>query len=217
MPFVKICGLRDEAEAGAALAAGATAFGVLAGLTHRAEDEVTASAAAGILRHLPAGMDTVLVTHLRDPDAVAALQAVVGARSIQVHDAMTVPDLARLRGLVPRLRLLKAIHVTGAGALEEALAYAPVADALLLDSRTADRLGGTGRTHDWSLSARIVAAVAPRPVYLAGGLRPENVAEAIRQVRPAGVDVNSGVEDGGGRKDAARMSAFVARALAALG
>ena len=90
------------------------------------------------------------------------------------------------------------------------------ADALLLDTRTADRLGGTGRTHDWSVSARIVAAAAPVPVYLAGGLRPENVVEAVERVRPAGVDANSGVEDANGRKDLERMRAFVGRARAGL-
>jgi phosphoribosylanthranilate isomerase len=106
--------------------------------------------------------------------------------------------------------------VTGEDALGHALDYAAVADALVLDSRTADRLGGTGRTHDWSISARIVAAVARLPVYLAGGLRPENVAEAVARVRPAGVDANSGVEDESGRKDAQRMREFVARARAGL-
>ena len=79
-----------------------------------------------------------------------------------------------------------------------------------------DRLGGTGRTRDWSVSARIFAAVARLPVHLAGGLRPENVAGAAARVRPAGVDVNSGVEDRHGRKDAAKTRAFVARAWAAL-
>src|SRR3712207_9550613 len=74
----------------------------------------------------------------------------------------------------------------------------------------------TGKTHDWSIGARIVAAVAPLPVYLAGGLRPENVAEAIARVRPAGVDVNSGVEDASGRKDPARMRALVSSARAGL-
>jgi phosphoribosylanthranilate isomerase len=108
------------------------------------------------------------------------------------------------------------VHVTGEDAVGHALAYAAVADALVLDSRTADRLGGTGLTHDWSVSARIVAAVAPLPVYLAGGLTPENVAEAVARVRPAGVDVNSGVEDADGRKDAAKMRAFVDRARAGL-
>ena len=127
---------------------------------------------------------------------------------------MTIPDLRRLRALAPGMRLLKAVHVTGEDALGRALSYAGAADALVLDSRTADRLGGTGLTHDWSVSARIVEAVTPLPVYLAGGLRPENVGEAVARVRPAGVDVNSGVEDASGRKDAQKMREFVARARA---
>jgi phosphoribosylanthranilate isomerase len=129
---------------------------------------------------------------------------------------MALPDLRRLRALAPDMRLLKAVHVTGDDAIGRALDSAADADALVLDTRTADRLGGTGRTHDWSVSARIVDTVAPLPVYLAGGLRPENVAQAVARVRPAGVDVNSGVEDAKGRKDAAKMRAFVDRARAGL-
>ena len=216
MAFVKICGLQTWEEASAALDCGATALGFLIGLTHRAEDGIDAATACGIVERLPAGAEAVLVTHLRDPGRVAYLAASIAARTIQVHDAMAVPDLRRLRALAPGARLLKAVHVTGEDAVGHALVHAVVADALVLDSRTAHRLGGTGRTHDWSVSARIVAAVAPLPVYLAGGLRPENVAEAIARVRPAGVDVNSGVEDAGGRKDTAKMRAFVDRARTGL-
>jgi phosphoribosylanthranilate isomerase len=216
MAFVKMCGIQSFEEASAALACGATALGFLIGLTHRAEDGIDAAEARGIVCRLPAGAEAVLVTHLRDPERVAALAASVGARTTQVHGDMAVPDLRRLRALAPGARLLKAVHVTGEDALGRALAYAAVADALVLDSRTADRLGGTGLTHDWSVSAGIVAAVAPLPVYLAGGLRPESVAEAIARVRPAGVDVNSGVEDASGGKDPAKMREFVARAMAGL-
>jgi phosphoribosylanthranilate isomerase len=217
MAFVKICGIQSLEEAGAALGCGATALGFLVGLTHRAEDGIDAATARGIVRRLPAGAEAVLVTHLRDPGRVADLAASVNARTIQVHDGMAVPGLRRLRALAPPgARLLKAVHVTGEDALGHALDYAGVADALVLDSRTADRLGGTGLTHDWAISARVVAAVAPLPVYLAGGLRPGNVAEAVARVRPAGVDVNSGVEDESGRKDPAKMREFVARARAGL-
>jgi phosphoribosylanthranilate isomerase len=216
MAFVKVCGIQSFEEARAALDRGATALGFLIGLTHRAEDGIGDAEARAIVGRLPAGAEAVLVTHLRDPERVAALAASVGARTIQVHDDMAVPVLRRLRALAPGARLLKAVHVTGEDALGRALAYAAVADALVLDSRTADRLGGTGLTHDWSVSAGIVAAVAPLPVYLAGGLRPENVAEAIARVRPAGVDVNSGVEDATGRKDTQKMREFVARARPAL-
>ena len=216
MVFVKVCGIRSWEEAGSALDCGATSLGFLVGLTHRAGDGIGAAAARAIVRRLPAHAEPVLVTHLPDPGQVAELAASVGARTIQVHGDMAVADLRRLRALAPGARLLKAVHVTGDDALGHALSYAPDVDALVLDSRTADRLGGTGKTHDWSVSARIVAAVAPLPVYLAGGLTPENVAEAIARVLPAGVDVNSGVEDAGGRKDAAKMRVFVARARAGL-
>ena len=217
MVFVKVCGIRTREEADAALGCGATALGFLVGLTHRAEDEIGEAEARAVVRRLPAAAEAVLVTHLPDPERVAALAASIGARTVQVHGDMALADLRRLRALVSGARLLKAVHVTGEDALRRALAYAPDADALVLDSRTADRLGGTGMTHDWSVSARIVDAVAPLPVYLAGGLRPENVAEAVARVRPAGVDVNSGVEDADGRKDLERMRAFVDRARAALG
>ena len=214
--FVKICGIRTGEEASAALDCGATALGFLVGLTHRAEDGIEEAEARGIVRRLPALAEAVLVTHLLDPERVAALAASIGARTIQVHGEMAIPDLRRLRVLAPDARLLKAVHVTGEDALGRALDYAADADALVLDTRTADRLGGTGQTHDWSVSARIVAAVSPVPVYLAGGLRPENVGEAVARVRPAGVDVNSGVEDAGGHKDMPKMRAFVDRARAAL-
>jgi phosphoribosylanthranilate isomerase len=216
MSFVKICGIRNEKEARAALDCGATALGFLVGLTHRAEDRIDAATARDIVRRLPAGTEAVLVTHLLDPAVVADLASFVGAWTVQIHGAMSIPDLRRLRTQAQDTRLLKAVHVTGEDALKWAVVYAAVADALVLDSRTADRLGGTGLTHDWSVSRRIVATVSPLPVYLAGGLRPENVARAIAQVRPAGVDVNSGVEDGDGRKDPARMRDFVGRAGAAL-
>jgi phosphoribosylanthranilate isomerase len=214
---IKICGLRSYDEARDALDCGATRLGFLVGLTHRAEDGIDADTARAAVRRLPAAADTVLVTHLTDPVQVAELAAAIGVRGLQVHGPMSLPDLRRLRALVPGLGVLKAVHVTGEDAVAQALAQADAAPGLLLDSRTGDRLGGTGAVHDWSISARIVAALPGLPVHLAGGLTPDNVAEAIRQVRPAGVDVNSGVEDPRGRKDRGRMRRFVDRATDALG
>lgn len=216
MPFIKICGLRNQAEAILALQAGATALGFLVGLTHEAEDAVDDAQAAHIIRQLPAEVEAVMVTHLLDAAEIARRAAAVGARAIQVHGALPVSGLADLRRMLPSIRLIKAVHVMGEDALTTAIAYAGVADAVLLDSRTVDRLGGTGRTHDWSISRRIVAALAPLPVYLAGGLTPDNVASAVRAVAPVGVDVNSGVEDAFGNKDPQRLRAFVAHARQAL-
>ncbi len=215
LPEIKICGLRTEHEARAAIGAGATALGMLVGLTHLAEDEASEAEARHLVSALGPGPTMVLVTHLLDPAAIAALAARIGVSTIQVHGDVPPDGLRTLRALAPDARLIKAIHVTGPDAVAQAKAFAPLADALLLDSRDADRLGGTGRTHDWTISRRIVDAVAPVPVILAGGLTPDNVATAIATVRPAGVDVNSGVEDPTGAKDPARMRAFISTSQAA--
>ena len=105
-------------------------------------------------------------------------------------------------------KLIQAIHVVNDTAIAEAAALEPLVDALLLDSRTAERIGGTGQTHDWSISRRIVEACG-KPVILAGGLTPTNLASALAAVRPAGVDVNSGVENAAGEKDPDRVRSFV--------
>ena len=107
---------------------------------------------------------------------------------------------------------MQVIHVQDEQSVDEAAAVAPLVDFILLDSGrpqlAVKELGGTGRTHDWALSRRIRDRV-DRPVYLAGGLRPENVAEAIRTVHPDGVDVCSGVRTGG-RLDEQKVAAFMA-------
>jgi phosphoribosylanthranilate isomerase len=121
---------------------------------------------------------------------------------------------ARLRERLPAPRFVPVVHVTGPGSVEEAEALAPYADALLLDSGTPDaapdeprRLGGTGKTHDWAISREIVERL-DTPVFLAGGLDPTNVAEAIREVRPFGVDVCSGVRTEGSL-DTFKLAAFI--------
>jgi phosphoribosylanthranilate isomerase len=118
---------------------------------------------------------------------------------------------SRLRKALPGVRFVQVIHVTDASSIEEALAYVPYVDALLLDSGRPNaavrELGGTGRVHDWSLSREIVER-ATCPVWLAGGLNAENVGEAIRSVRPYGVDLCSGVRTEG-RLDEEKLGRFM--------
>ncbi len=216
--MLKLCALQTPTEALAAHAAGASAFGLLCGLTHRAEDQVTPDQARAIVAALPSAAETVLVTHLTAPAPIADLARAIGVRAVQAHGDLPPEGLRALRALLPGLRLIKAVHVDAPApaVLARARPYLPHADAILLDSRTADRLGGTGRTHDWAVSRAVAAALHPVPVILAGGLTPDNVAAAIAAVRPAGVDVNSGVEDPAtGAKDPDRMRRFVAAARSA--
>lgn len=228
---VKLCGIRSRADLAIALNAGADAVGFIVGARHRTEDALSAAAAAALVTALPPFVSSVMVTHLQQATTIVDLARQVGATTLQLQDAITPAELAAIRRALPGVKLIKAIHVgmgqagtvepgtsepgigeadhnAGQQALAEALTLEPLVDALLLDSRTADRIGGTGLPHDWSISRRIVAQ-CHRPVILAGGLRPENLQAALQAVQPAGVDVNSGIEDGDGHKDAQRAEAFL--------
>jgi phosphoribosylanthranilate isomerase len=118
-----------------------------------------------------------------------------------------------IRAGLPHLKLIRAVHVTGPEALAHARGLDRHVDAIILDTLdpATGRHGATGMTHDWSISAAIVAAVRA-PVILAGGLTPENVADAIRAVRPWGVDVHTGVENTDGTRNHAKVRAFISAA-----
>lgn len=210
MKSFKICGIQTLEEAQMAIEAGATTLGFLVGLTHKAEDKISAEKAAAIIAQLPKTIDTVMVTHLLDAAEIATIAAQLGVTVIQIHDDLDDAGIKALKAALPKVKLIKAVHVMGEDAVDRAkhLDAMPELDALLLDSRTQDRLGGTGLTHDWNISKAIVNA-CNKPVWLAGGLGPHNVAEAVQKVRPAGVDVNSGVEDATGAKDPVKVRGFV--------
>jgi phosphoribosylanthranilate isomerase len=209
---VKLCGIRSRADLTVALNAGADALGFIVGARHRTEDELTAAAAAELVALLPPFVSSVMVTHLQQATPIIALLQQVSASTLQLQDAIAPTELQAIRSAQPGVKLIRAIHVhdgdAGAQSIAEAIAAEPLVDALLLDSRTADRIGGTGLPHDWSVSRRIVQQIR-KPVFLAGGLRPENLRAALETVGPAAVDVNSGIEDATGAKDAERAQAFV--------
>lgn len=208
---VKICGMRRAEDAAAAVAAGADAIGCLVGLNYAAPDAVGPSAAREIFASLPPFVARVLVTHRTGLAEVTALLRETGATVAQLHGEFPSVAIPALRESIPYVSVVKCVHVAGEESIDAALAAARVADAVLLDTKARGLIGGTGKTHDWSISARIVAA-CPKPVILAGGLTPDNVAAAISQVRPYAVDVNSGTRGSNGFKDHAKVRAFVAAA-----
>lgn len=212
---VKICGVRRVEDMRSAVAAGTDAIGLLVGQRHPSGDFITCEQAREIAMACPPFVTPVVVTHLRDAAAIHALASAIGVSTIQVHSDLSPEGMRALRGL-GRYRLLKAYHVTGPESLAYGEAYRGVAEGFVLDSVNAatGQVGGTGITHDWALSRAIVARYPDVPVILAGGLRPENVAAAVAQVRPYGVDVNSGTKGADGWKDRARCAAFVRAARA---
>ena len=196
---VKICCISSVAEAQMAIRHGAHAVGFVSEMPSGV-GVIPDDLIREIAKTIPPGIRSFLLTSRRDPDLIVAQQRETGVDTIQLVDRVGARELEKLRSSLPDVSLVQVVHVTGAGAIEEAVSVAPLVDAILLDSGTPDapvrELGGTGRVHDWEVSARIVAQV-DRPVFLAGGLRPDNVAEAIRKVRPSGVDVCSGLRPTG--------------------
>lgn len=210
---VKICGTATFADLDCAVAAGADAIGFLMGITHVTQDAVTPETAAAMVATLPPFIVPVAVTHLTKPSDLIRIVELSRCTTLQIQDMVTPDDIAEVREALPYLRIMKAVHVMDESAITTAKYFSDTADAILLDTRTADRIGGTGITHDWNISAKIVKECSC-PVILAGGLTPENVTEAIIRVRPYAVDVHTGVKKNGVR-DAERTRAFVANARTA--
>ena len=168
---------------------------------------------------MPPGVATFLLTSNRDAESIIAQQRRCRVNTLQLCDSVEPGCHARLRASLPGIALVQVVHVTGPESVDEAVPVAGSVDALLLDSGNqrlaVKELGGTGRTHDWRISRRIVESVRV-PVYLAGGLTPENVAQAIRAVRPFGLDVCSGLRTNG-NLDEEKVKRFFAAIEAACG
>ncbi|MCC6353814.1 MAG: phosphoribosylanthranilate isomerase [Verrucomicrobiae bacterium] len=197
---VKICGITNEPDALAAIEAGADALGFV---THPPSPRYIDPAKAAIwVRHLPPLVAKVVVcVNPSAPELIRWAEA-FPVDAWQFHGDET-PALIRSAPAGGRIR---ALRVTRAFSREELLEW-PV-EAFLLDTPTPD-YGGSGETCDWSLATKIKDA-AHRPVILAGGLNPTNVAEAIRAVRPYAIDCSSGVEESPGKKDYAKLRDLIA-------
>jgi phosphoribosylanthranilate isomerase len=170
---------------------------------------------AEIARGIPPGVASFLLTSKLDASSIIAQQRRTRANTLQIVDKVSFDTLKTLHEELPGIALVQVIHVRGSESLDEAMDFAPLVNALLLDSGSSDSavkvLGGTGRTHDWNVSKQICER-APVPVFLAGGLRPENVREALDLVQPYGIDVCTGVRTNGSL-DETKLSAFFSSIL----
>ncbi len=199
IPRVKICCISSLEEAGTAIRFGASALG-LVGHMPSGPGVISDELIAEIAHSVPPPVSTFLLTSETDADAIIHHQRKVRTNTVQIVDALQSGTYSEIRRSLPGVKLVQVIHVTDESSVDEAQQIAPDVDAILLDSGNpklaVKELGGTGRTHNWELSRRIVESVRV-PVFLAGGLRPDNVRAAIEAVQPFGLDLCSGVRTEG--------------------
>jgi phosphoribosylanthranilate isomerase len=210
-PRVKICCIMSVEEAGMAVAAGASALG-LVGQMPSGPGVIDDALISAIAASVPPPVATFLLTSETHAEAIIDHVVRCGTNTVQLVDRVEHGAHAHIRRVLPQVKIVQVLHVTDADVVDEARALRSAVDAFLLDSGNPNlavkELGGTGRVHDWDLSRRIVETV-DRPVFLAGGLRVDNVADAIARVRPFGLDLCSSVRSQG-RLHGGKLAAFFA-------
>lgn len=222
MTWVKICGNTSLEDAQLAVELGADALGFIFAESKR---RITPAQASAITPHLPQHVERVGVVYSRDADEIVAIVQEAGLTAVQLHGGMDLALVDRLRErLGAKVSLIQTLHwVVGTDSSEKLrpelneIAAAGTVKRILIDSKVGAAGGGTGVSFDWEAARTLFeeAAANDLRIMVAGGLRPENVAEAIHQLKPWGVDVSSGVEASPGRKDPERLAAFLRIAKAA--
>jgi len=192
---VKVCCIQDIAEAKLAMKMGATALGLVSEMPS-GWGPIPIETIGEIAATIPPFISSVLLTSKQTPEEVIEQQRIAGCNAIQIVDDFPHDGYQTLRHALPGITILQAVHVTGAEAIEHARKIAPLVHGLILDTGATHGpvrvLGGTGQTHDWNISAKIVEEVQV-PIFLAGGLKAHNIGEAIQTTQPFGIDLCTGV------------------------
>lgn len=215
---IQIAGIRDLAEAELLVEEGVDWLGFPLRLPVHRED-ISEDDAASVIRAIGSRAKCVLITYLHTADAIVTLCCKLDVTMVQLHGDIPVREIERTRMLCPGMVFIKSLVVRAGNfeALKQLVQrFSPHVDGFITDTYdpATGACGATGKTHDWSVSRQLIA-LSPKPVILAGGLTPANVASGIRDVQPAGVDAHTGVEGPDGRKDRAKVRAFVAESKAA--
>lgn len=209
IPRVKICCISSVAEARLAVAYGASALG-LVGKMPSGPGVITDDLIAEIAQQVPPPISTFLLTSETSAASIIEHHQKVNTTTIQIVDALAEGTYRQIRAQLPAVKLVQVIHVIDERTVEEAIEVAQHVDALLLDSGNPNlqvkELGGTGRVHNWALSRKIRESISI-PLFLAGGIRAENVREAIETVEPFGLDLCSSVRSNG-QLDEQKLATF---------
>lgn len=210
MTKVKICGITNEADALKAAILGADYLGFLVEINF-SEDKITRKKAKEIIKKLPLEVQPVFVTYLQKSKPIIEIAEEISPALIQLHNDISLEEIGKIREALPKIKLTKTISVINENSVSEAKKYQNYVDFILLDTKSGKKKGGTGKVHNWEISRKIVKLVNKK-VFLAGGLNPDNVEEAIKKVNPYAVDANNGVKLKPGKKDYKKLELFIKRA-----
>jgi len=210
--FIQIAGIKDADEANLLVECGVRYLGFPLQLAFHKED-LSESEAAEIIKSLSPPHYGVLITYLDEADAIVDLCEKLGCSIVQLHEQISVYELARLRNYRPDITVIKSLIVSDDNLnelIKDVDLLSEHVDAFIIDTydHATGASGATGKTHDWNVS-RTLVDVSGKPVILAGGLNETNVYEALKFVRPAGVDTHTGVEGINGRKEGSMVRKFI--------
>ena len=206
---VKICGNTRKEDVEQAIKSGADAIGFIVGFPSTPRN-LDLDKAYQLMKDIPTSIDRVAVTNEDDQYLLYKIAEKLPITAIQLIGEGSYSQ--EIREILPDTQLIKVVHAEPGSIIQFVSKFSKDYDTILIDSKTKDIPGGTGLTHDWSLSRKAVTTIHPTPVILAGGLTPQNVEEAVRIVKPYSVDVSSGVESTPGVKDHSKVETFIKRA-----
>jgi phosphoribosylanthranilate isomerase len=208
--WVKICCISSKEEAKMAIQYGASALGLVSNMPS-GPGIISDLLIADIIKTIPSSIDSFLLTSKTDSKQIIAHHQLVNSNTIQIVDALQSGSYENFKDSIPTIKIVQVIHVLDKKSIDEAIEIAQKVDVLLLDSGNPNLkvkvLGGTGQTHNWELSRKIVEQ-SRIPVFLAGGINVENVKEAIEKVNPFGIDLCSSVRTNGLLSEA-KLEAFL--------
>jgi len=212
MVFVKICGLTNIDDAKAAVEAGADGVGFLVDIPQaKISKQITVEALAEIVKTIPNKVMTFALTTSTDIKHIAEICKKTNVSAVQLYHEFEPKQLLELRKALPKIKIVIPFGVTDLSMVAKVQSYEPFIDYILLDSMTKTQVGSTGKTHDWKISAQVVSS-CKKQVMLAGGLDASNVAAAIKEVKPWGVDADTRLESEPGKKDINKVRAFIIEA-----
>lgn len=210
---IQMAGIRNVADALMCVECGVNIIGLLVGQAHTSDDFISKELAREIRDALPSNVKTTLITHLENAKEIIEIAKYINVDYIQLHSHLLESEVERISETLPHIKLLRLIHISENGEILNDISKMKIADFYFTDSINlkTNQVGGTGLTHNLDTDKKLVE-ILDKPVFIAGGLTPENVSEAVRYCKPYGVDVNTGCRGKDGFRDKEKVLTFVKNA-----